>query len=66
MDGNCFSIILGLHLSPEIQDEVKAIKKEISELEIEFSKNLNEENTILEFTADELGKLILMIVLKYW
>jgi len=47
----------GLHLSPEIQDEVKAIKKEISELEIEFSKNLNEENTILEFTADELDGL---------
>jgi len=47
----------GLHLSPDVQEKVKKIKKEISDLEIEFGKNLNEENTILEFTAEELDGL---------
>jgi len=44
-------------LSKDLQDKVKGIKKRMSDLSIDFSKNLNEENTVLEFTEEDLGKI---------
>ncbi|XP_069024151.1 neurolysin, mitochondrial isoform X1 [Embiotoca jacksoni] len=47
----------GLHLSKDIREEIKSTSKLISQLSIEFNKNLNEENTFLDFSERELGGL---------
>lgn len=47
----------GLHLPHDVQFKIKTIKKKISELQIKFQHNLNEENTVLEFSTSELDGL---------
>ena len=44
----------GLHLSADIRSEVESIKKQISKLAIDFSTNIAEDSTCLEFTKEEL------------
>uniref|UniRef100_A0A8C5AV16 Thimet oligopeptidase 1 n=1 Tax=Gadus morhua TaxID=8049 RepID=A0A8C5AV16_GADMO len=49
----------GLHLGEHCVSlqEIKSIKKELSNLSIDFSKNLNEDTTRLGFTREQLGGL---------
>ena len=44
----------GLHLDEKTREEVKSIKKEISDLGTTFGSNLNEDTTYLLFSEEEL------------
>jgi metallopeptidase MepB len=44
----------GLALPEKEREELKKIKQELSQLCLEFSKNFNEENAVITFTAEEL------------
>lgn len=46
---------LGLNLSKETRERVEQLKTAIGENCIRFQQNLNEENTMLYFTEDELA-----------
>ncbi|XP_061657416.1 neurolysin, mitochondrial [Syngnathoides biaculeatus] len=47
----------GLHLCTETREEIKKRSKLISNLSIEFNKNLNEDNTFLVFSRHQLDGL---------
>jgi Zn-dependent oligopeptidase len=44
-------------LDESTRNKVKELKEKISKLEVEFSKNTNEESTKLTFTKDQLSNL---------
>eukprot|EP00123_Amoebidium_parasiticum_P012833 comp21605_c0_seq2/m.30267 comp21605_c0_seq2/g.30267 ORF comp21605_c0_seq2/g.30267 comp21605_c0_seq2/m.30267 type:complete len:661 (-) comp21605_c0_seq2:522-2504(-) len=44
----------GLHLDKETREKVKELKVKMNNLTVDFDKNVNEENTKLLFTAEEL------------
>ncbi len=46
--------VTGLHLPEDQRQEIMKVKKKISELGTTYQSNLNEDNTFLEFTEEEL------------
>ncbi|CAG0890407.1 unnamed protein product [Cyprideis torosa] len=47
----------GLHLDEEVRKEIKSIKKKISDLEVNFQRNIVEDKTFLLLSAEELAGL---------
>ncbi|KAF6769631.1 Thimet oligopeptidase [Paragonimus kellicotti] len=48
----------GLHLDEEGRKKIEALSKEENRLCIDFTHALNEECTVMEFTKDELGNVV--------
>ncbi|XP_075254198.1 thimet oligopeptidase-like [Convolutriloba macropyga] len=44
----------GLHLEESVRNEIKAIKKRLSDISIDFQKNVNDENTTFLLTDEQL------------
>lgn len=44
----------GLALNKEDREKLKSLRNKLSELEVEFSKNMNEDKTILKFSKEDL------------
>ncbi|PPQ91638.1 hypothetical protein CVT25_013193 [Psilocybe cyanescens] len=44
----------GLALPPQKQEELKTLKKELSQVSLDYMKNFNEENGAISFTKEEL------------
>ena len=45
----------GLHLDEKTRDKIKELRKTLSDLQLEFGKNVNEENKKYLFHKDELS-----------
>lgn len=49
-----FELIKGLHLDEETRNKVKELKKKLSDMQLECSKNINEENSKFAFKLEDL------------
>ena len=52
---NLKKLTQGLHLDEKTRDKIKELRKTLSDLQLEFGKNVNEENKKYLFHKDELS-----------
>lgn len=52
----------GLQLDKESQETLHKLLVKITALSTDFTINVNEENTVLHFTKEELGKYLLVLI----
>ena len=51
-------LAFGLNLPPAEKQKVEQLRKKLSELEQQFSRNINEARAPIDFTAEELADLL--------